>query len=317
MLHPDALRLFLTAKDYTARSAQWYETTLATFNAWLETRQVAHVEDIRAVHVREYFAHLRTAPTKTGKPLASATTHNTAAGIIAYLNWMRTEDVAHEQVLKNVKKPVLEKKLKGTLTPEHVAALLRAAKNDRHAARGMRDTALLCLLLDTGARANELVTLRLRDLTITRDSGWLLVRGKGRREREVGPLSRDTRLAVQRWMHLHRARLARAGSEPDAPLFIAVGGTGAGQPLTVNGLRLILEDLGERAKLPQHVPVNPHAFRHSFAYHYMQQPGADVLKLSRLMGHASLATTEKYLMGFGAREARSGNSVLDSLRRGA
>jgi site-specific recombinase XerD len=92
----------------------------------------------------------------------------------------------------------------GTLASEHVAALFRAAKLDTHTLQGIRDTAVLSLLLDTGARANELVTLRGCDVTLSRDTGWILVRGKGRREREIGPLARDTRLAVQCWQHIHR-----------------------------------------------------------------------------------------------------------------
>jgi integrase len=110
--------------------------------------------------------------------------------------------------------------------------------------------------------------------------------------------------------------VARDDDGPETPLLLAVGGRDVGHPLTTNGLRLVLEDIALRARLPEHVPVNPHTFRHSFAFHYMRQPGADVLKLSRLMGHARLVTTEQYLRGFGAREARTGVSVLDALRRG-
>src|SRR5262249_7223920 len=156
-------------------------------------------------------------------PIASATAHNSASAIIAYLHWMQAEGVAHEHALRYVQKPVLEKLIKPTLAPEHVTAPLRAAKLDRQAARGVRDTALLSILLDTGARAHEIISLRLRDITFTRDSGWLLVRGKGRQEREVGPLSRDTRLAVRRWIHLHRNRLAKDDGGPDAVLFVSVG----------------------------------------------------------------------------------------------
>jgi hypothetical protein len=77
-----AIQMFLTGKDYTPRTAEWYETMLTEFAAWMD---------------REH-----------------AVTH--------------AEDVRNPQVLKNVKKPVLESKVKGPLTPAHVAALFRAAK---------------------------------------------------------------------------------------------------------------------------------------------------------------------------------------------
>ncbi|HEX9057854.1 MAG TPA: hypothetical protein VF818_10010, partial [Ktedonobacterales bacterium] len=169
MLLTHAVQMFLTAKDYTPRSAEWYATTLSAFAAWLEREHaVQDVEAIRNLHVRDYFTALRTAPTPaTGQPLASATAHNRAAAIIAWLHWLQAEDVAHPQTLKNVKKPVVETKVKGTLAPEHIAALFRAAKLDTNSLRCARDTALLSLLLDTGARANEVVTLRQRDITMT------------------------------------------------------------------------------------------------------------------------------------------------------
>jgi integrase len=61
--------------------------------------------------------------------------------------------------------------------------------------------------------------------------------------------------------------------------------------------------------------VSAHTFRHTYARSHMARPGADVFKLSVLMGHTDIATTRNYLRDFAADDARSGGSVLDSLLR--
>jgi integrase-like protein len=67
----------------------------------------------------------------------------------------------------------------------------------------LRDTALLYLLLDTGCRATEICTLELQDITFAPDMTWLLVHGKGRKQREVS-LGKKARLALSRYINRER-----------------------------------------------------------------------------------------------------------------
>jgi integrase/recombinase XerD len=76
----------------------------------------------------------------------------------------------------------------------------------------------------------------------------------------------------------------------------------AGQPLTINGVEQLLLGLKEQAGI-EGVRVSAHAVRHTFAQMFLER-GGEVYKLSRLMGHTDVKTTEKYLKEFPSREAR-------------
>jgi site-specific recombinase XerD len=84
-----------------------------------------------------------------------------------------------------------------------------------------------------------------------------------------------------------------------------------GQPLLPNGVEQLLERVKEQAGI-QGVRVAAHTFRHTFARMYLDQ-GGDVYKLSRLMGHTDVKTTERYLKEFTSREARKQQAQFSPL----
>jgi integrase/recombinase XerD len=129
----------------------------------------------------------------------------------------------------------------------------------------------------------------------------IVVNGKGRKQREVG-LGRSSRLALHRYIHEYR---------PDVPhnfVFVNRYGKHIQRP----ALEAILLKLQEKTGL-YGLHVNPHKFRHTYAYMYMLTKQGDVLRLSRLLGHSSMTVTENYLKAFGSQESRDGSSVLDTL----
>ncbi|WP_040444212.1 tyrosine-type recombinase/integrase [Ktedonobacter racemifer] len=164
-----------------------------------------------------------------------------------------------------------------------------------------RNIAILSLLLDTGVRASELCTLTLENVVITRDDAYIRVMGKGRKEREIG-LGKQARIQIQKYI-----RLYRKGAEEKEVVFISQ----RQQPLTINGLDQLLYRLRDHAKLS--VSAGAHKFRHTFAVNYLLN-GGDVYKLSRIMGHTSVSTTERYVRSMKQRDARRGLSVLDNLK---
>jgi site-specific recombinase XerD len=84
--------------------------------------------------------------------------------------------------------------------------------------------------------------------------------------------------------------------------------------LTINGVEQLLQQIKEEAGI-EGVRVSAHTFRHTFARMFLER-GGEVYKLSRLMGHTDVKTTEKYLKEFTSREARQQQarfSPLESL----
>ncbi|MCS6855041.1 MAG: tyrosine recombinase XerC, partial [Elioraea sp.] len=144
-----------------------------------------------------------------------------------------------------------------------------------------RNTALFLLLYGCGLRSAEALGLSRRDAPLPGDDRPLRVRGKGAKEREV-PVLPIVREAVARYLALCPHRLA-----PEAPLFRGA----RGGPLNDRLLRRAMEQARRALGLPDR--ATPHSLRHSFATHLLAS-GADLRVIQALLGHASLATTERY-----------------------
>jgi integrase/recombinase XerC len=158
----------------------------------------------------------------------------------------------------------------------------RAAAGDER--RERRDRALVELLYGAGLRVGELASLDVRDLDLQR--GEVRVLGKGRKERVV-PLPAAAREALSAYLEPRRGPGLLA-----EPLFtsLRVRGDGA-RRLGARDVRRILKARARGAGIPDR--VHPHRLRHSYATHLLDM-GADLREIQELLGHASLATTEKY-----------------------
>jgi integrase/recombinase XerC len=155
-----------------------------------------------------------------------------------------------------------------TLTPIQLAVLLR-------------DRALLELLYGSGLRVGEAAGLTLDRVDL--DRGRVLVRGKGDKEREV-PMSDPTVGALQ--AYLAEARPLMAGPDREG-LFYNL----RKRRMTDRDMRTMVGHYAERL-LPGR-RVSPHTLRHSFATHLLEG-GADIRAVQELLGHASVATTQRY-----------------------
>jgi integrase/recombinase XerC len=141
-----------------------------------------------------------------------------------------------------------------------------------------RDVAIFELLYGCGLRISELAGLNLAD--IDRTERWLLVRGKGKKERQV-PFGGKAEAALNRYLAERQAR-------PDET---AVFVNHNGGRLTDRGARGIVKLY---ASLVGRDPsLHPHSFRHAFATHLLAD-GADLRSIQELLGHARLSTTQKY-----------------------
>lgn len=162
--------------------------------------------------------------------------------------------------------------------------LIRAAAElaDDGSPVGLRDVAMLELLYATGIRVGELTGLDVDDL----DDGRRVVRvlGKGRKERTV-PYGAPAALALDRWLARGRRLLAREGSGP--ALFLGARGGRIDQ----RAVRTLVHR--RIAEVPGAPDIGPHGLRHTAATHLLEG-GADLRSVQELLGHASLATTQRY-----------------------
>jgi integrase/recombinase XerC len=187
--------------------------------------------------------------------------------------WLHRTGVIAENPARALRTPRLERRLPSALSEDEIRALLSVVKGSGKAAR--RDRAILETLYSTGCRISELAALRRSHI----DFGNSVVRlqGKGRKER----------LAALGGAALAAVRDA-AACWPDAD---AVFANKAGRPLSVRGVRRVVEKWAKRAGVTKR--VTPHTFRHSFATHMLDR-GADLRSVQELLGHSNLQTTQIY-----------------------
>jgi len=155
---------------------------------------------------------------------------------------------------------------------------------------GIRDAALLCLMYDSGARAQEMCDIIIGDVKLGK-TGTLKLRGKGNKIREV-PISDDTVRIVQKYLNDREKSIHRNYSEP---LFSSQ----RLETITTASIRYIVQKYVAKAKesSPEmflEKGYSPHSFRHSKAIH-MLKAGVPLIYIRNFLGHESVQTTEQYL----------------------
>ena len=167
---------------------------------------------------------------------------------------------------------------------DEIQAVLAAV--DRNTRDGRRDYALIATLFNTGARVQEILDLRARDLQLTKPYQVRLF-GKGRKER-LCPLWPQTAKILRTFAAEQELDLQSA-----QPAFLNHNG----QPLTRFGVRYILAKYCKRAQTQAPTLANkrlhPHSMRHSTAVHLLKA-GVDLVTIGHWLGHASINTNNKY-----------------------
>lgn len=170
-----------------------------------------------------------------------------------------------------------EKVVIATFNENHIERIL--AQPSRGTFTGLRDYAILLLLLETGMRISELVGIRLPDLRLREYQ--ILVNGKGAKQRLV-PVQSKMRQVLQKY-------LAQRGSAESDALFISLNGNG----ISKRYVQELIGEYGRRAHIDD-VRVSAHTFRHTMAKFYILA-GGDIFSLQRILGHSSLEMVRHYV----------------------
>ncbi len=266
------------------RTLAAYRRDLAAYRAVVEARHDRGIEAATAADVAAHLAGLR----RTHTAASVARAHSSIRGFHRFLveeGW-RADDPTVD--LPSISVTDL---LPKALSEEETERLLGAVVGTGPLV--LRDRALLEVLYGTGARVSEVVGLNLGDVAEAVESPDLpLVRvvGKGDKERVV-PLGRLSRDALADWLSGQGRRLLepktwRRRSDAEAVFLNARGGR-----LSRVGAFGVVKKYAARVGLE--AKVSPHVLRHSCATHMLGR-GADVRVVQELLGHASIATTQRY-----------------------
>lgn len=207
------------------------------------------------------------------------------------------------------------KPLRGTDTPERLLAS-SAAPPDRTRRRRPwpeRDFAVVALLLCAGLRSSELLDLTVGCLDGRAGERYLKVRGKGGKERSI-PVEPELDAVVTEYLESRRAKFAGRTPARSDPLFVGHDGAPMGRGALQYLVGRAYQEAGVSSRVPQGALV--HALRHTFATR-LAEDGASAVEIMRLLGHASLTTSQNYIDAT-AREQRAAvraNRTHQALRR--
>jgi integrase/recombinase XerD len=222
-----------------------------------------------------YMAELR------GKGLKNSSIARHTSSLRCFYSYLQMAGILENNPMALLKTPRNIRPLPHSLSIEDVNRLIESP--DANTPLGTRDRTLWETMYGSGLRVTEAVDLEFGD--IDEENGWLLIRGKGSKERWV-PLSKP----AQKWLeqYLKETRPLLAGNKNTCRnIFL----NARGKPLTRQGVWHLLKQYAARISPP--VKISPHGLRHSCATHLLEG-GADLRSVQEFLGHTDISTTQIY-----------------------
>jgi integrase/recombinase XerD len=265
------LEMMAVERDASPNTLSAYARDLADAEAGLGASGLMGADEAA---IEAWYAGLST------RGLSAATAARRRSAVRQFYRFALGEGWRTDDPSRRLDSPKQGRPLPRTLSREEVVALLTASAA-RDGASGVRMIALVELAYASGLRVSELLALRVE--AVRRDPAYLIVRGKGGKER-LAPLNASARDAVKTWLVTREA--ARPEKAPDSPWLFP--STGASGHLTPRRFAQAAMDANiDPAR------VSPHVLRHAFATHLLEG-GADLRVVQTLLGHADIATTQIY-----------------------
>jgi integrase/recombinase XerC len=255
------------ASKHTLRN---YASDLEQFVNYFEPpgEKAPPVENLDLPLMREWLAWLY------DEGLTVASIRRKIASARAMFKFLLREGVVAKNPASRLRTPKARQRLPDVMSAEKTNNLLDGAEQFSKE----RDIAFLELLYGCGIRVGELVGINLEDIDLAQ--GWLRVRGKGNKEREV-PVAGRAIQAVERYLAI------RSAHPSERALFVNSRGGRLGD----RQVRRLVKQYA--LLLTGDSTVHPHSFRHAYATHLLSD-GADLRAIQELLGHARLSTTQKY-----------------------
>lgn len=243
-----------------------YSRDLQKLVAHLHRHGVHNPGDVQPAHLNAWLATL----SRNG--LSPATVARARVTMRQLFQFLIDERAIGTNPTELIGGPKLPRKLPSTLSEADVTKILAAP--NRATAIGTRDAAMLELLYATGLRVSELVTLQRSQW----HDGWLVVMGKGGKERLV-PYGDRAAASVRQYL----------ATRDDAEPWVFLSNRGA--KMTRQNFWARLKTYVKQAGIRK--SVSPHTLRHAFATHLLTH-GADLRAVQAMLGHADISTTEIY-----------------------
>ncbi len=250
-----------------------YARDLAQFAAFTREKELSF-RQVDNIHIRGFMAELH------GRKLKKSSLARKLAALRSFFQFGVSRGWISTNPARIVATPRQERRVPSFLSEEEMAGFLETPRTDRPL--DLRDRALLELLYATGIRVSELVGIDEEDVNI--QERLIRVKGKGKKERLI-PFGRVAEERLKAYLKARPLLLRKRVGEK--ALFLNY----QGKRLTARSVQRMVDKYIRLAALKK--KISPHSLRHSFASHLLSR-GADLRVIQELLGHESLATTQKY-----------------------
>ncbi len=257
--------LYLSAeKGLALNTLEAYQRDIKAFL----THYQGDVISITEGHLLDFLAALRQ------KGAAGSSICRAVIAIKVFFRFLKREKVIVQDPMAHLDSPKLWQLIPEVLNVAEVEALFQAP--DKTTEIGLRDHAILLVMYASGLRVSEVCSLNLNSI----NDNMIRVKGKGNKERVV-PIANTAIVAVDQYL-----------------LIVRRDGVGEALFVTEKGKRIDRNFVWKRVKVYAKTAgivknISPHTLRHSFATHLLEN-GADLRVIQEMLGHASIATTDRY-----------------------
>lgn len=282
------------AKNLAVRTIEWYDRHTLGFERWCSGQGLEFAHDLRGSHLDDFLVSLH----ETG--VSPHTVRGAAQTIKALSRFGFRKEYIPTEITKDFSMPKVPQVIIETFSDEQLRALLTAPDQRRWV--GLRDRAMLTLMLDTLARVSEVTGLNVENVDLEGRS--IRVMGKGRKERDI-PFGQVAAQAM------HRYARSVEDQHPDDPFFISY----RGRRMKREDIASTMREYGRKAKIDG-VRCSPHTLRHTGAKRFILN-GGDVFTLQKLLAHTTLVMVRRYveLASVDVRRQHARFSPADSLLR--
>lgn len=252
----------------TAKTVRYYALCLRLFARY--AGESLSVSEITQSTLKGYFMHL------SGQALSSVTVQTYFRAVRAFLTWCYQEHLIPDNLSERFRLPKAQRKTVDVLADSELRQLFGCF--NLGSALQLRNCCICALMVDSGLRMNEVVTLTTDCLHIP--EGYAVVNGKGNKQRVV-PIGYQTRRLLLRYL-ARRPALADTRS-----VFLQSDLS----PVTDDTLRMLFRRLKDKSGIPR---LRAHLLRHTFATRYLEN-GGDLYSLQQILGHTSLEMVRRYV----------------------
>ncbi|WP_428909066.1 tyrosine-type recombinase/integrase [Niallia sp. Krafla_26] len=303
LLEFDRYMMDCNSRGLSVKTMRSYEQTLRLFIRYLEEKhEITEPQKVKSEHIKAYFTYVRErgkykalADDRTaaingphnrpdyGKPLSETTLANYQRNIKAFFNYLKMEKIIRKNPCEGIPNIKPQRKVKTLLTENELSLFFRSFDVSKF--HDFRDWIIARMILDTGARIGELVSIVPGDIDL-RNGALLLRETKSGKERFVY-FSQKMGRNLKSWLE-YRERYT------DSPYVFP----------TTRGNRMDIRTVESSFKKHSRLvglDVQPHQLRNNFAKYYLLN-GGDWATLSRILGHANVEVTQQAYLDFNDKE---------------